>query len=412
MKTKDFITNSYMYLFSFIKWLAISIIVGALGGVVGSFFHKSIDYATNLRLSHPYIILFLPLGGLIIALLYKIFSKRGKIDTDRVIESIREDSDVPIVMVPLIFISTVITHFFGGSAGREGAALQLGGSIGYNVGRIFRLKKSDSHIIVMAGMSAVFAALFKTPLTAAIFSLEVTSVGIFHYVGLLPCFVSALTANCIASLFGVEAFAFSNIAFGEFSAFLGLRVIILAALCALLSIVFCFCLKKTEHVMEKFIRNPFLRIFTGGIIIAALTIIFKTTDYNGAGMDIISNAISGTAKHEAPILKILFTAITIAAGFKGGEIVPTFFIGSTFGCIIGPILGIDPSVAAAIGFVSLFCAMVNCPIASIFLSIEIFGTDGLILFAVASAVSYILSGCFGLYKSQKIVYSKTDDTLI
>lgn len=411
-KIKTTVVNSSKYIVSLFKWLIISIVTGFLGGLIGSLFHLSIDFVTELREKNVYLLLLLPVGGVVIAGMYKLFSKKGKIDTNRVIESVREETDIPIIMMPLIFVSTIITHFFGGSAGREGAALQIGGSIGYNLGRIFRLKKSDVHIITMAGMSAVFAALFGTPITAAIFSLEVTSVGIFHYAGLFPCIISSIMATFIASAFNIRPVHFANIDFGTVTWDLAIKTIIVALLCALISILFCLTLKGTKLLMGKYLKNAYLRSFTGGAIIVILTILLGTADYNGAGMDVITKAMAGSAKLEAPFLKILFTAITISAGFKGGEIVPSFFIGSTFGCAIAPILGIDSSIAAAIGFIALFCAMVNCPVASIFLSIEVFGIKGLGIFAIASSVSYLMSGCFGLYKSQKIMYSKIDDEYI
>ena len=300
----------------------------------------------------------------------------------------------------------------GGSAGREGAALQLGGSIGYNTGRLLRLRKKDMHIIVMSGMSSVFAALFGTPLTAAIFSLEVTSVGTFHYTGLLPCVISSVIAAQIAKKFSLHPVQFQGIEFGTVSGKLILQVIFVAIICAVVSIIFCMAIKKTEHLMDRLLKNSFLRAFAGGLIIVILTIVAGTSDYNGAGMDIIERAMSGEAVPWAFLLKILFTAITISAGFKGGEIVPAFFIGSTLGCVTAPLVGLNPVFGAAIGFVALFCGVVNCPIASIILSLEVFGGEGILLFALASAVSYMMSGYFGLYDSQKILYSKIGDEYI
>ena len=191
-----------------------------------------------------------------------------------------------------------------------------------------------------------------------------------------------------------------------------LKVVILAVLCAAISILFCVAIKKCEHGMEKLIRNNYLRAAAGGAVIVLLTLVVRTHDYNGAGMEVISRAISGEARPEAFILKIIFTAITISAGFKGGEIVPAFFIGSTFGCVCGSLLGLDPGFAAAIGFVALFCGVVNCPVASMMLSLEVFGAEGIIFFAVVCGVSYMMSGYSGLYKSQKIVYSKLSDEYI
>lgn len=406
-KEKFKITSDY--LLTFIKWLVIALAVGLAGGLVGSAFHLSVDYVTELRMHNSWFLFLLPVGGLVITALYHIFRSKGHIDTNLVIESVRENKKVPLVMVPLIFVSTVITHMLGGSAGREGAALQLGGGIGYNLGKVLRLKESDMHIIVMAGMSSVFAALFGTPLTASIFSVEVTSVGMLHYAGLLPCIIAAITAYQLASMFGISPVRFDSVAFDAFSADIALRVLVLAFLCALVCILFCTSIKKCEHLMDKLMPNRYVRTAVGAVVIIALALLLQTRDYNGAGMDVIEKAIGGYAKTEAFVLKIIFTAITISAGFKGGEIVPAFFIGSTFGCVAGALLGLDAGFGAAIGFVALFCGVVNCPIASLLLALEVFGADGMLFFAIVCAVSYMMSGYSGLYNSQKIVYSKLSD---
>jgi len=290
--------------------------------------------------------------------------------------------------------------------------LQLGGSIGYRMGKIFRLNSSNMHLIVMAGMSAVFSALFGTPLTAAFFAIEVVSVGIVQYAALVPCVVSSLVAFGVAQQFGIHPVRFDMVVFPALSVEVVLKVAVLALLCAVISILFCVAMKKCEHYMEKFLPNKFIRAAVGAGIIILLTLLIGTYDYNGAGMDVIEKALFGEARPEAFLLKILFTAITIAAGFKGGEIVPAFFIGSTFGCAVSTVLGLDAGFAAAIGFVALFCGVVNCPVASLLLALEVFGAEGILLFAVVCAVSYMMSGCFGLYKSQKIVYAKLDETYV
>lgn len=408
----DILKSLFCNLKVFIKWILIAVIVGALGGGLGSIFHKTIDYVTDFRQENVWLIFFLPLGGILIAAIYNNFKKNGKIDTNRVIESVRGDERVPLIMAPLIFIATVLTHMLGGSAGREGAALQLGGSIGYNLGKIFKLNKQDTHIIVMSGMSSVFSAMFGTPLAAAFFALEVTDVGIIHYAGLVPCIISSVVSYRISLLFGISPVRFNTVVFQAISTGNMIKAIVLALLCALLSSAFCITIKKCEFFMKKFMPNDYIRAFVGGIIIILLTLVLRTYDYNGAGMDVITGALQGEAKWEAFALKILFTAITISAGFKGGEIVPTFFIGSTFGCVVGPLLGLEAGFGAAIGFIALFCGVVNCPVASIMLSIEVFGTEGILFFAIACGVSYMMSGYFGLYKSQKIIYSKFNEDMI
>lgn len=409
---KNNLSNSFKYFKTFIKWLIIATVIGALGGVIGSVFHISIDYATLMREENPWILYFLPAGGIVIAGIYHIFKSRGSLDTNRVLDAAAKEEKVPLVMAPLIFISTCLTHLLGGSAGREGAALQLGGSIGYNTGKALRLKNGDMHIVTMAGMSAVFAALFGTPVCAAFFSFEVTRVGLMHYSSFVPSVMAALVASQIAKLFGLHSVKFDGVVFGSISIENVILVISISLLCALVGILFCSCIHKTEKLFEKLFKSRYIRAFVGGLLIVVLTYILGTRDYNGAGMNVINDAIGGKANYEAFILKIIFTSITIAAGFKGGEIVPAFFVGSTFGCIMGQVLGFSPSFAAAIGFVAVFCAATNCPTASLMLATEVFGGDDILIFALVCGVSYMMSGYSGLYKSQSIAFSKLSDELI
>ncbi len=403
---KELFETSLKYIKTFLKWLVLSVAVGIIGGIVGTVFHLLVDYAANLRINHSFMIYFLPVSGLIIVALYNAFKSKGSMDTNLVIHSIRKNDNIPFVMVPLIFVATIITHLFGGSAGREGAALQIGGGLGYNLGKLFKFNERNTRMITRAGMSSVFSALFGTPVTAAVFSLEVSHVGALNFTGFFPCIISSVTSYYISSSAKIEHMGFGNILADDLSFGGVFKVIALSVLCALLSVVFCSSIKKSEHYMKKYIKNSYFRAFIGGTAVLVLTLLVGNFDYNGAGVEVIESAISGNAKAYDFILKIVFTAITIAAGFKGGEIIPSLFIGSTFGCVAAPLLGLSPSLGAAIGMVALFCGAVNCPIASVLLSVELFGADGILFFGVASAVSYIMSGYSGLYKSQKIEYSK------
>lgn len=383
-----------------LKWLIISVVIGIVGGLVGTAFHVSVDLVTELREENGWLVYLLPFAGLLIAFLYKIAKSESGMDTNRVIKAVKTDVDVPLRMMPLIFSGTVITHLFGGSAGREGAALQLGGSIGYNISKTVKTDKSMTHIAVMAGMSAVFSALFGTPVAASIFSFEVARVRLRNYYELIPCLISALLARFVASLFKVQPIRFLNINFPAFDLFTIIKITALAIFCGVIAFLFCFILHKSEHYTKKLLPNLYSRAVVGGILIALLTFALKTHDYNGAGMNIITSAINGQALPYAFILKIIFTAITVSCGFKGGEIVPAFFVGSTFGCVIAPLLGISPSLGACLGFVSLFCGAVNCPVASILLAVEIFGGRGLVFFVIVCIISYFFSGNISLYKDQ------------
>lgn len=395
------------YVITFLKWALISITIGVVGGCVGALFHMSVNYANIIFTMHDWFVLFLPIGGIIIVAMYKACKMLENKGTDSIISSIRNDEKVPISLAPLIFVSTVITHLCGGSAGREGAALQLGGSIGSNIGRLFKLDEKDMHMVVMCGMSAVFSALFGTPITAAVFALGVTSVGIMYYSALVPCLMSSLAAFLVTRFAGLEPTRFAITVIPQTGVITILQTILISALCAELSIIFCTTMHYTARYLKIWFKNPYIRVVVGALAIIALTYLTGSRDYNGSGMDIIEHAVvGGHAKGWAWVLKIVFTAITIGAGFKGGEIVPTFFIGATFGCVVGHLFGLNPGFAAAIGMIAMFCGVLNCPIASIVLSIELFGSKGFILFAIAAGVSYMLSGYYGLYSSQKIMYSK------
>lgn len=396
------------YIKPFVKWLVLAALMGTIGGVLGAYFHKCLELVTETRENNKWLIYLLPLAGVVITAIYRLFRKTGKLSTNGVIDAAVGDEKVPLILAPLVFVGTIITHLFGGSAGREGAALQLGGSIGYNIGKLFRLQKSDRHIIVMAGMSSFFSAMFGAPLTAAVFALEVIRVGYIRHCAFLPCVVSSVVAQNIATAIGAHGVSF-NVATPVFTTEIFIKVIILALLCAGVSILFCIAIKQASILLYKLTNNEYLRSISGAVIVVTLTVVLGTTDYNGAGMNVIARAMEGTAVPLAFLAKIIFTAITIAAGFKGGEIVPTLFIGATFGCVAGGLLGLDAGFAASIGFVALFCGVVNCPFASAALALEVFGADGILIYAVAIAVSFMMSGNFSLYKSQKIMFSKTTD---
>ena len=389
-----------------VKWVIFAILVGTIVGLCGSAFYFGMSYVTFLRTAHPWLILLLPAGGLVIVGLYHLFHDEKDTGTNLVISAIHSGDELPFRMAPLIFISTLITHLFGGSAGREGAALQMGGSIGNALGRLFRFDEKDKHVMIMCGMSAAFSALFGTPMAAAIFPMEMVSVGVMYYIALVPCVISSLVAHGIAVSFGVsnELFLIGEVpAFGILSS---VKISVLAILCALVSILFCVILHQTGHLYKKLFKNPYLRVFAGGCLVVLLTCLVGSQSYNGTGINIIENCINGTVRPEAFLLKIIFTALTLGAGYKGGEIVPSFFTGAAFGCLFGNLLGFSPTLCTAVGMTSVFCGVTNSPITSLLISFELFGYDGMPYFLLATAFSYMLSGYFGLYRSQKIVYSK------
>ncbi len=397
----NFITAS-----KYIRRVILAIITGIVLGAVGSAFSISIGYVTAFRKSYPMIVWLLPLGGLVIAFLYDKAGDSVAGGTNRVILSISEDKKLPFYLAPLIFISTVITHLFGGSAGREGAALQLGGSVGQSVGRLLKMNKSDTKIITMCGMSAAFSALFGTPLAAAFFAMELTNVGVMHYAALLPCVAAALSASLTAKAFGIAPDAFVIRIVEELTPLTAIHTFVLAFLCALVAILFCVVMHEAGHLYEKYLPNPYIRIFTGGLIVAVLTFLVGSQIYNGAGLDVVELAIEGNAPKSAFLVKMLFTALTLGAGFKGGEIVPSLYIGATFGALYASVFSLAPGPCVAIAVCALFCGVTNCPVSSLLLSFELFGYEGMPYFLIACAVSYGFSGYYSLYSAQRFMGTK------
>ena len=259
---------------------------------------------------------------------------------------------------------------------------------------------------MMCGMAAGFSALFGTPLAAAVFAMEVCSVGVMYYAAIFPCMLSSLLATLVARQLGCHPTAFSLAEVPALSYPTVPRVLALGMLCAAVAILVCTVFGVTHRFFVRYLKRPYMRIAAGGLLVVLLTLLFGTHAYNGAGMDVIARAVAGEARPEAFLLKLILTAITLGSGFKGGEIVPSFFIGATFGCFYGAFLGIPAGFAGALGMTTVFCGVTNCPLTSILLSYELFGGDGLPLFALCVAVSYMLSGYRGLYSEQKIMYSK------
>ncbi len=397
---------SSLYVLWFVRWLIFGAITGVVCGLVGAAFHLSIDWVTAARQSHDWLIFLLPFAGLLIVFTYRRAGLAQDPGTNLVLASIQSKQHIPIRMAPLIFFGTIVTHLCGGSSGREGAALQIGGSIGEALGRLFRLRDTDINIIVICGMSAVFASLFGTPIAATVFSMEVISVGVIHYSAFVPCIVSASIAYGIIQTCGIGGAAFPQIYPPELSVFLFLKVILLAMACGVVSILFCVVIHQAGHLYQKLLPNDYGRIFVGGCLVAALTLLTGTRAYNGQGSDMLLLSMTGACPTFAFLLKILFTALTLGAGFKGGEIVPALFVGAALGNVAAPLLGLDPAFGAAIGMIALFCSVVNCPLASMMLSVELFGHHSALLFCIACAVSYVFSGYYGLYSSQKIMYDK------
>ena len=397
--------SSKWYIKTAFKWSLIALLIGIICGAVGAVFSISISKVTVLRISYPYLLYMLPLAGITIVFIYKKFNVSG-LGTDEVIVAAREGSNMQFLQVPAIFIGTILTHLCGGSAGREGAALQIGGGIANKLSRTLKLNQNDTKILTRVGMAAFFSALFGTPVAATAFGTMVVNVGTIPYSAIFPGLLASIISADLAAFLGASPERFHVVA-PVFSHVMLLKVAVLSVLCAVVSVLFINILHFVGELYKKYFNNAYYKVIFGGFLIIILTIILQTGDYNGAGVNVIERAIEhGQAKPFAFLIKILFTAITLEAGFKGGEVVPSFFIGATFGCWIAPLLGIPAGFGAAIGMIGVFGGATNSFLSPLFLSVEVFQSAGFLYFAVVSIICYLFSGYSGLYSSQKIVNSK------
>ena len=389
------------------KWFCFSFVIGISCSIIGLFFRLSIDYANSLRNQFPQLIFALPIGGIIIIFLYHHFHALG-LDTNLVLESITSDKETPIKLAPIIFISTFLTHLLGGSAGRTGASLQIGGSIATLVKKIFHIEQKDYHILIMCAVATMFSVILGAPLAAVIFSMEVVHVGVFQYSALFPCFIASMVGYLCSQWIGIQSYipTLNHVPHLDVPAIS--EVTIIAVVCALISALFCRFLRLSSRLYTTYAKNDYYQIACGGVIIIIFTLIIGHQQYSGAGANLIQHAFTQNMPYESFLIKITLTALTLGAAYKGGEIVPSLCIGALIGNLIASLLSMDPAFGSAIGMIAFFCSVVNCPLASIFLSLEFFGSEGLFFFFLTCAIAYALSGYSGLFKSQKIIYSKTE----
>lgn len=395
----------FKYVLKFLKWTALSILIGCIGGLLGVAFHYTLHYVTHLRSENSWLIFLLPLGGLLSVGIYKLCKLSEHKGINDIIDSILEKKAVSPLLTPVLFITSAITHLFGGSGGREGAVFQIGGSAASAVATAFRLKPDQRTVLIMSGMSAAFAGLFGTPLTATLFTLEFAAVGTILSPAVFPCYLSSFIAVTVSRFLNVApetaAIGKLQIGFDNIIHFTALTICI-----SFLGIAVCEIFHKLSHLAKKLFPSQWIRIFVLAIVFILATLAVGDQRYSGSGMDMALKAVGGSANAYDFLLKLLFTALTLCAGFKGGEIVPVFCIGATFGCAMGDLLGLDPGICAALGLVGLFCCVTNAPITSIILSIEMFGADNIHVFAFVCIICFVLSGHYGLYESQMHQFHK------
>lgn len=399
--------NSTILGIAFLRWVFIGTTVGIFTGSVATLFLESLELATSLRMSNPWLIFLLPFGGGFISFLYSKYGENSSKGNNLILDKINESSgNIPLRMAPLVFLGTFVTHLFGGSAGREGTGVQIGGSIAEVIGGIFKLDKIDTRIILMCGISSGFASVFGTPLAGTIFGLEVAALGVMSYEGLIPCFTAAFIGNYVTEILGIHHTHYNILGIPVVTSTTVLKIIIAAILFGLVSKLFSELTHKLKEVFSVSFKNTAIKSMVGGVIIIILTYIVGTRDYLGLSIPLITDSFTTQVSPFASLGKLIFTALTLGTGFQGGEVTPLFVIGSTLGNNLSGLLDLSPSFLAALGLIGVFAGATNTPITSFILGIELFGSQGGQYMFMTCAISYLFSGHSGIYISQKISKSK------
>lgn len=395
------------------KWLFFASIIGALAGSASAFFLVALEWATNYRESHQWLIALLPFAGLLIGWVYYQYGSSVVKGNNQLLEEFHSPSQIiPFRMAPLVLFGTIVTHLFGGSAGREGTAVQMGGAIADQFTKLFKLQVHDRKLILIMGISAGFASVFGTPLAGAVFALEVLIIGRIRYEAILPSFLSAVIANYACEAWHVKHTHYAIPFTPQMNPTLFLWAIAVGIIAGLTAMFF----SKSTHFWSNFfktkIKYPPLRPVVGGAVIALAVWAIGTTKYIGLGVPTIVAAFSENLTSYDFILKIAFTSFTLGAGFKGGEVTPLFFIGATLGNALAWFVPLPMALLAGMGFVAVFSGATNTPIACTLMGIELFGAESAVFIAIANVVAYLFSGHTGIYGSQIIgspkhlIYSK------
>jgi H+/Cl- antiporter ClcA len=417
-----------------LKWLALITPVAAAIGAACAFFLWSLEQVTQTRFAHPDLLFFLPVAGMLVTGIYLWVGNSAQGGNNLIIEQIHEPGGgVPSRMAPLILITTIVTHLFGGSAGREGTAVQMGGSIAGSFGRLLRLNDHEVRVLLMAGIAGGFGAVFGTPLAGAVFAMEVLIVGRMTYEALIPCLIASIVADQTCALLGIRHTSYQITSVFQSAAdaashtryldpLLLAKVALAAVAFGLASVLFAELQHSIQHLFKSLIRWPLLRPAIGGCIIIALVYLLGTRDYLGLGVNapdphavtILSSFKPGGATDWSWWWKLLFTAITLGAGFKGGEVTPLFFIGAALGNTLSRLLDATAhtDLFAGLGFVAVFAGATNAPLACTIMGVELFGADAIVYIAVACYLAYLFSGHTGIYLSQRIAVPKTSAPLL
>lgn len=392
-----------------LRWLVLGGVVGVLAGASSAAFLDLLASATRVRISHGWLLYLLPLAGLAVGATYHYLGGRSRGGNSLIIDEIHEPTAwVPRRMAPLVFGGTIVTHLFGGSAGREGTAIQMSGSLTDAFSRLVRLRPSDRRLLLIAALGGGFGAVFGVPIAGAVFALEVQAVGRLRYDALVPSLTASVVGDLVVRALGVKHIELPPLVDVHITAELALKVAVAGLAFGLASIAFIELTHAVQGVLRRSVGWMPLRPVVGAMVVIVLVWSVGSRDYLGLSLALITKATAGGVgvASAAFALKILFTAVTLGAGFQGGEVTPLFVVGATLGVTMARLLDVPVGVMAAVGFVAVFAGATNTPLACTIMGVELFGASAVMLFAIACVVSYIFSAHRGIYSSQRIADPK------
>jgi H+/Cl- antiporter ClcA len=387
-----------------VRWVLLGAASGVLAGLASYAFLKSVSWATDTRLDHGWLLYLLPAAGLVVGLAYHYVGGRSALGNNLILDEIHEPTAwVPRRMAPLVFAGSVVTHVFGGSAGREGTAVQMSGSLSDVLARVLRLRAADRRLLLVAAIAAGFGSVFGVPLAGCVFALEVQAVGRVRYDAIVPAMTASLVGDRVVRALGYHHERMPVLSSPDLSIPMVAKVLVVGLACGVVALVFVELTHAVHRLFARRVAWPPLRPVVGGVLIIVLTAIVGTRDYLGLSVPLITRSLYGGigVAGAAFALKLLFTSITLGSGFPGGEVTPLFVIGATLGASLAHPLGLPATLGAAVGFVAVFAGATNTPLACTILGVEMFGAGPIVLLAVACIASYVISGDSGIYTSQR-----------
>jgi H+/Cl- antiporter ClcA len=396
-----------------LEWLFLGVLVGVASGVASAVFLHALEYVTRVRSGHEVIVYTLPVAGLVIGALYDRFGKPIKGGNNLIIDTVHEDSpQIPLRMGPMVLVGTVLTHLFGGSAGREGTAVQMGASLADLIAHRFKVGRETRRQLLAAGIAGGFGSVFGTPIAGTIFGLEVVSVGKMEYDALFPALVASVVGDLVTRRLGIvhtlypspAPLALSPLVLAKWAAF-GLAV-------AATSVVFVELTHGLKRLLERRVPRLPLRMALGGVVVVALWRLSGTSDYLGLGVPTIVRAFSDPhLPWFAFAAKLVFTSVTLGAGFLGGEVTPLFFVGAALGNVLGRALGLPLDLAAGVGLAALFGAAANTPLALSIMAVELLGASVAPHVVIVSVIAYLMAGHRGIYPAQRLARRKSGEVM-